>query len=98
QALRTLAQGEPARRERVRAMLIPGLVATLGQLRTAMQARPVTLASLPDDLMRDWVAPDHRARIEVFPKGDANDNATLERFVTAVQQFAPEATGAPVSI
>jgi hopanoid biosynthesis associated RND transporter like protein HpnN len=97
-ALRTLAQGEPAQRERLRAVLIPGLVVTLGQLRAAMQAGPVTLATLPDDLKRDWVASDGRARIEVFPKGDANDNATLRRFVTAVRTLAPEATGAPVSI
>ncbi|HEY2968244.1 MAG TPA: MMPL family transporter [Casimicrobiaceae bacterium] len=97
-ALRTLAQAEPAQRERLRAALIPGLVTTLDQLRAAMQAGPVTLATLPDELKRDWVASDGRARIEVFPKGDANDNATLRRFVTAVRALAPEATGAPVSI
>jgi len=97
-ALRTLAQGEPAQRQRLRAVLIPGLVVTLDQLRAAMQAGPVTLATLPDDLKRDWVASDGRARVEVFPKGDANDNATLRRFVTAVRALAPEATGAPVSI
>jgi predicted RND superfamily exporter protein len=70
----------------------------LGQLRAAMQAGPVTLASLPDELRRDWVASDGRARIEVFPKGNANDNETLRRFVAAVRALAPEATGAPVSI
>jgi len=96
--LRTLAQGEPARRERARAMLIPGLVTTLGQLRAALRARPVTLATLPHDLERDWTTADGRARIEIFPKGDSNDNATLQRFVVAVQLLAPEATGAPVSI
>ena len=58
----------------------------------------MTLATLPDDLERDWVAADGRARIEVFPKGDANDNATLRRFVAAVRALAPDATGAPVSI
>jgi len=97
-ALRTLAQSEPAPRERVRAVLIPGLLATLDQLRAAMQAGPVTLATLPEDLKRDWIAPDGRARIEVFPKGDADDNDTLRRFVDAVRALAPEATGAPVSI
>src|SRR5438552_2641249 len=55
-ALWTLARGEPASRERVRAELIPGFIATLGQLRAALQAGPVTLATLPDDLKRDWVA------------------------------------------
>ncbi|HEV3239402.1 MAG TPA: MMPL family transporter [Casimicrobiaceae bacterium] len=97
-ALRTLAQSEPEQRERARAVLIPGLVTTLRQLREAMQAGPVTLATLPAGLTRDWVAADGRARIEVFPKGDANDNATLRRFVSAVQALAPDATGAPVSI
>jgi hopanoid biosynthesis associated RND transporter like protein HpnN len=96
--VRTLAQGEPALRKRAEAMLIPGFATTLGQLRTALQAGPVTLGDLPDDLKRDWVAPDGRARVEVFPKGDANDNATLQRFVSAVREIAPEATGAPVSI
>jgi hypothetical protein len=43
----------------------------------------VTLASLPADLKRDWMAPDGRARVEVFPKGDANDNAALQRFTAA---------------
>ncbi len=98
QALRTLAQGEPALRERAEATLTPGLVTTLEGLRAALQARPVTLATLPDDLKRDWITVDGRARIEVFPRGDANDNATLQRFVAAVRQLAPEATGAPVSI
>jgi hopanoid biosynthesis associated RND transporter like protein HpnN len=97
-ALRTLAAGTPMQRAQARALLIPGLVTTLGQLRAAMQASPVTLDTLPDDLRREWVAVDGRARVEVFPKGDANDNATLRRFVAAVLTVAPEATGAPVSI
>jgi hypothetical protein len=97
-ALRALAEGTPEARERGRALLIPGLVTTLGQLRAAVQARPVTLETLPDDLRRQWVAVDGRSRVEVFPKGDANDNQTLRRFVAAVRAVAPEATGAPVSI
>ena len=97
-SLRTLAQGDPALRERARAMLIPGLVTTLAQIRTVMQATPVTVDDLPAEFRRDWVAADGRARVEVYPRGDANDNATLERFVAAVRAVAPEATGAPVSI
>ena len=97
-ALRALAQGEPAQRERARDVLIPGLTVTLAQLRLALQAAPVTLETLPADLVRDWVAADGRARIEVFPRGSANDNDALRRFVAAVQRLAPDATGAPVSI
>jgi len=70
----------------------------LDQLRTSLDAEPVALDRLPADLTRDWVAADGRARVEVFPAGDANDNAILARFVDAVRSVAPYATGAPVSI
>ena len=56
-------------------------------------AEPVTRASLPPDLVRDWVASDGRMRIEIWPKGDANDNATINRFARAVQAVQPNATG-----
>ena len=97
-ALRKLASDDAAARERLRAALIPGLQTTLAQLRNAMQAQPVTLESLPPELRRDWIGTDGSARLEVYPKGDANDNATLRRFVAAVRAVAPDATGAPVSI
>jgi hypothetical protein len=97
-ALRTLADGPQAARERARDTLMPGLAITLDQLRSAMQAEPVTLATLPQSLTRDWVSADGRARVEVYPKGDMSDNVTLHRFVTAVESIAPNATGAPVSI
>jgi len=51
----------------------------------------VTLASLPEELRRGWVAEDGRARLEVFPKGNARDSRTLQRFVASVRQVAPEA-------
>jgi len=97
-ALSALAQGDPAARARAQAALIPGLRATLDQLRAALHAEPVTLESLPIDLVRDWVAPDGRARVEVFPAGNSNDNETLRRFVAAVLRVAPDAGGTPVSI
>jgi uncharacterized protein len=97
-ALAVLASDVPAARERARTALIPGLLVTLDQLRDALQAETVTLEKLPDDLVRDWTTPDGRARIEVFPKGTADDNASLQRFVAAVRQLAPEATGTTVGI
>ena len=96
--LKALARGDAAQRERVQAALMPGLVATLAQLRAAMQPEAISLETLPPELKRDWIAADGRARIEVFPKGNSNDNATLSRFVAAVRTIAPQATGAPVSI
>jgi len=93
-----LAGAERSSRERLQTALMPAWMATLDQLRAAMQASPVTLATLPGDLKRDWIAADGRARVEIFPKGDANDSDTLRRFVAAVRAIAPEATGPPVSI
>jgi len=97
-ALKTLAGGPAELRDRARNALIPGLTVTLAQLRTAMQAEPVTLASLPRAITRDWVTDDGRARVEIYPKDDVSDDATLRRYVAAVQSIAPDATGAPVSI
>ncbi len=97
-ALMILADGDIKARERASAAFIPGLVVTLDQLRAALQAALVTLESLPADLKRDWMAPDGRARIEVFPKGDASDNAAIQRFTAAVRQIAPDATGTTVGI
>src|SRR5712692_11835841 len=37
-----------------------------------------------------------RARIEVLPKGDPNDTATLRRFAAAILAIAPDVTGTPV--
>jgi uncharacterized protein len=82
----------------LRANVAPGIERRLDALRLALQAEPVTLASLPESLKRDWLAPDGRARVEVFPKGDARDNRVLHRFTTAVQRIVPDATGTPVTI
>lgn len=96
--LRRLSAAEPALRARVEAALMPGLVLTLARLRTSLTAERVTLDTLPPDVARDWVAEDGRARVEVTPKGDANDNETMRRFAVAVLAVAPEATGTPVLI
>ena len=73
--------------------LIAGLPAQLEQLRLALTAAPVSFETLPDDLKREWVAPDGRARLEIYPRGDSNENATLVRFVESVQRVVPDVTG-----
>jgi len=45
-----------------------------------------------------WLVKDGRARVQASPKGDVNDNATLQLFPRAVLAVAPEATGAPISV
>ena len=70
----------------------------LEQLRTALQAGPVTLAGIPPELARDWVLPDGRARVQVLPAKAARDSAGLADFVTQVSAVAPEAGGSAVGI
>ena len=79
-------------------VLLPGLLHRIAILRELIQAGPVTLDTLPPELRDGWIAPDGKARIEVFPKGDARDNRVLERFVAAIRTVAPDATGTPVTI
>jgi hypothetical protein len=78
--------------------LLASLPAQLETLREALGAVPVELGDLPDDLRAAWLAPDGRARIEVYPREDGRDPAALARFVAAVRVVAPDATGAPVTI
>jgi predicted RND superfamily exporter protein len=70
----------------------------LADLRDLLQAAPVTLESLPQELVRAWTTPDKRTRVEVLPKGDPNDNDVLRRFARAVLAVEPTAIGGPISI
>jgi uncharacterized protein len=93
-----LAAADPAMRARASAALIPGLQSILDQLRASLQAAPVTLETMPAQMVRDWVAPDGTARIQVFPKDTSSSNTAMKTFSAAVLKVAPEATGAPISI
>ncbi|HVJ32782.1 MAG TPA: MMPL family transporter [Terriglobia bacterium] len=93
-----LVAGDADARKRLVTALVPGLQEMLQQLRDSMQAQPVSLGTLPAALRSDWVTADGRVRVQVFPKGDSNDNSVLERFTAAVRAVAPEATGTPISI
>ena len=70
----------------------------LDRLRLALTAGPTTVADVPDDIRRDWVLPDGRAKVQVVPKRAARDSAGLHRFVAEVRTVAPEAAGSAVTI
>jgi hypothetical protein len=97
-ALRIAANADASVRERARDALIPGLLVTLEQLRAVLEAETVTVESLPADLKRDWLTPDGRARLEVFPRSRVDDNAGLARFTETVRRIAPDVTGFTVGI
>jgi predicted RND superfamily exporter protein len=69
------------------------LATVLAQTSQALSAGPVGVADLPDEIRRDWIAPDGRARVSVYPRGDSNNTAVLNRFIDAVAKVAPEVSG-----
>jgi uncharacterized protein len=74
------------------------LPAQLDQLRTSLEAEPVTFPTIPADLARDWLLPDGRARVQVLPKPEAGSTKGLADFVAEVTAAAPDAGGSAVTI
>lgn len=96
--LETLASGPEATRVAAEKAVIMPLTFKLAELRSLLQAEPVTLANLPDDLKQSWIAADGQNRVEALPSGDPNDNDTLRAFAKQVLDVAPNAIGGPISI
>jgi hopanoid biosynthesis associated RND transporter like protein HpnN len=78
--------------------VVTPLKVMLEQTRALLQAGPVTLKTLPPELVADWIAKNGRARIQVLPRDNGEDNASLRRFADAILAVAPDATGRPISI
>jgi hopanoid biosynthesis associated RND transporter like protein HpnN len=97
-ALDRLALGPAAHRAAADTAVSQPLGVLLGQLRAMLTAQPLTLATLPANVLHQWVAPDGQSRVEVFPKGGVLDDAGMRRFASAVSAVAPNASGGPVSI
>lgn len=74
------------------------LPAQLDNLRMALRAEPVTLASIPPDVSRDWLLPDGRTRTQVMSTPDARGSRGLRQFVDEVSVVAPNAGGSAVTI
>jgi hopanoid biosynthesis associated RND transporter like protein HpnN len=97
-ALNKLAGSNQATRDKAQDVFVAPLKITFDQLRNTMQAGPVTLKSLPPELLNSWKSKDGLIRVEALPKGDPNDNDNLRRFADAVLAAEPNAIGGPVSI
>jgi len=69
---------------------------TLEQIRAELKASPVSVETLPPELVEDWMTKDGRARIQVLPSSGRTDNEFLRHFSAAVVNVAPNASGAPI--
>ncbi|TAJ82352.1 MMPL family transporter [Reyranella sp.] len=97
-ALGRLRQAAPEVRSRAAAVVVTPLGVMLDRVRALLQAGPVTVESLPADLVADWLTKDGRARIQAYPHANQETDEALWRFAQAVQKISPDATGVPISI
>jgi predicted RND superfamily exporter protein len=97
-ALSKLADSNQATREKAQNVFVAPLKIVLEQLKNMMQAQPVSLKTLPPELVDGWKTKEGLMRVEALPKGDPNDNDNLRRFADAVLVAEPTAIGGPVSI
>jgi uncharacterized protein len=95
--LKRLAAADAGVRARAQAAIVPPLVFDLDRLRKSLAPEPVTIKTLPPNLVRDWLLPDGRARVQALPKGDPNNTDVLRTFANAVLRAEPSATGAAIS-
>jgi hypothetical protein len=95
-ALALLKAATPDVRARAQAAVAVPLQATLDQIRTELKASPLSIDTLPPDLVADWMTKDGRVRLQVLPHAGRTDNESLRRFAAAVQEVAPNASGAPI--
>jgi len=92
-----LAQADPSMRAKAAATFVPPLQLSLEGLREALKPQRIAIGNLPAEVKSDWLARGGRARVQLLPNGDPNDNNVLKAFATAVLKVEPSATGAAVS-
>jgi uncharacterized protein len=97
-ALGKLAASNEATRNKAQAIFITPMNIVFDQVKSALQAQPVSLNTLPPDLVAGWKSKDGLMRVEALPRGDPNDNDNLRKFASAVLAAEPTAIGGPVSI
>lgn len=68
------------------------------RLKKTLDAGSVALRDLPPEILHRYLAPNGRARVQVYPAENLEDPEALKRFVEAVRTIAPDATDSPVEI
>jgi hopanoid biosynthesis associated RND transporter like protein HpnN len=96
--LKRLATADAGIRAKAEAAIVPPLIYDLDLLRKNLAPEVVTIKTLPPNLVRDWLLPDGRARVQALPKGDPNDTSVLRNFASAVLRAEPTAAGGAISL
>ena len=96
--LTSLAAAPPSLRDKAARVFADPLLIALDDLKTMLQARPVTRDDVPANLTRQWLAPDGHARVQVLPKGDPDDTTALRTFARTVLSHEPTAAGPAITL
>jgi hopanoid biosynthesis associated RND transporter like protein HpnN len=81
----------------LRDALLGSMPQLLQRLHQALNAGPVTVQDLPDDIRREWVSANGLYKVEASPKENISEDEPLKRFAADVTSVTPYATGAPVA-
>ena len=79
-------------------VLFAGLPDQIARLRTAVNTGPIESDDLPTELSLRMLAPDGRARVQIFPSRDLSDLEAMKEFVAEVKAIAPGATSVVVNL
>jgi uncharacterized protein len=93
-----LASVDASVRKQIEAIVAEPLRVSLNQLRRQLMPQRITPDAIPQNVAREWVTSDGRARVQVLPKGDPDDTEALRDFAAAVLAIEPNATGQAVAL
>jgi hopanoid biosynthesis associated RND transporter like protein HpnN len=79
-------------------ILLGNFKGQIERLRLSLRPSVITLETLPRDLVRRMLAADGHARVQAFPREQLDDSASMQRFVDAVREVEPNATGVAVNL
>ncbi|MBW2241883.1 MAG: MMPL family transporter [Deltaproteobacteria bacterium] len=99
ESLATLVRDKEGRQtamEALRAGLVAPVQERIERLEAALEAGPVGLDDLPEELSLRMRTEDGRHLVEVHPSGNLNDAEVLRDFVHRVQEVTPRGTGTAV--
>ncbi len=97
-SLSKLAAADAALRAQAEKVFVAPLQSAFDDLSNLLQATRITDRTIPREFGQEWIKDDGRARVQVYPKGDPNDNNVLRGFARAVQAVEPTASGGPIAI
>lgn len=82
---------------RLQDSILGPLPTTIANLRDSLQAHPIAMETLPQDLKNRWVSADGLYRLQIFPNKDLNDLENLREFILEAQKVDENVTDVPVA-